>query len=114
MGYSYQELETRIKQLERMLAFTMNSFQTIIPSKIIGGQPQRLTMLDLYYEDAARTGGRDVEMVRAQDQENTYEPARAGDSTSSPSGSVGDSEVNTATSGRTAPDGRCDDEDDGA
>ncbi len=51
---SIQELESKVLQLERMLVFVMNSFATVSPSRIIGGEPTKLTMLDMYYEAAAR------------------------------------------------------------
>lgn len=45
---SIQQIETRLLQLERMVAYIMNAFKMAVPSKIIGGETKVLSMLDLY------------------------------------------------------------------
>jgi hypothetical protein len=48
---SYQDIETRLQQVERKIDHIMKAFSVIVPSKIEGGEPQKLTMLDLYLEE---------------------------------------------------------------
>lgn len=65
---SIQELETKVLQLERMLHFVLTSFQGVRKSPITG-QPQSVSMLDMYYEKQseaefeAKGHGKDTKIV---------------------------------------------------
>lgn len=56
---SYQDLESRIAQLERMIRFTMKSFTVTRREGIIAPKIVTRTMLDLYY-NAQGAGLQDI------------------------------------------------------
>lgn len=52
---SYQDIDTRLREVEAKISFTMKAFAVMRQSPIIGGPPQRMCLLDLYREAVGMT-----------------------------------------------------------
>ena len=47
---SYQQVETKLAQIERQLEFVMKAIRIAQPSVLVGMPPKVLSLLDLYHE----------------------------------------------------------------
>lgn len=57
---SVQDLESRMRVVEDKVDFIMRTMAMTVPSRLVGGRDQRLTLLDLYQEVKAALGPREV------------------------------------------------------
>ena len=64
---SYQELETRLTQLQRMVEFVMKSISLAQPSPLVGAPPKVVSMFDLYH--AANQAGVSIDADPIPSQE---------------------------------------------